>query len=980
LTTNDEQPQVEDIISFDNGDWNSSKYVHYCLVGHCRHGCTGPETALETAKATCRKLLGNGMATAEVYRWKGVEEANTYYCAARAQHEIFSNALKMQWDRKACDKAIAEVQDAANAELLAYTTLNSAKAGLILRDMDKDKNNETSVRLTLLTWPVQRFLNATFQADHLACDFLNKQAMDPTGAESQEARSKLFKANIAFFNGSRGEKVLSDYMGMVMDLNGTAWDGWNGSDADKLQCAKKLVVPMVGAWRRLVVPYTFNDAFELMVSSGDGVEIFDAAKLKSLGERLRAKIAVCEDCGDTDFTGELLPLITSDPELAHKICGDNIVMLRVGSGVVERQHILGQDLKPAKSKGVALDAQALAMTTYRKSVIAEGKWLAGKVKEKVLRDKKVGPEAMARHAKSFRFGKASYQDKSRTKKLRLLGGQKRVGLQRRSDGHKKFRRSVWSCKARVGTAEFVNEEKRVSLLWSEKSPEEKALWEAEGKLENESLLTLPLDATMDDVNVAVTKAGNASRGREMSLRRETIGSALEAMHTDPVWGNGLGLGSMASALKPEFVTKDSIKTSRAIVKDAFGHDYTVIPNPAVNTTPRLPCAIKNWGLCSQDPLLLASSRGTLNMYRQLKNNNISRDKLPIFAKLFVSGESVHVAIADTVGAGETLTVAFAECDENESVWSLKVQSDGGPRCAFSQQVIHELLHRAAAKINTSPLKYVSVDMALLVDPIPFSSGGRLAFRPPAGKELLQCKVPLDSAIPLGRSKGSGDDGKGGNATKMPFGLLNQAFSNTLPTKAEKVSGGSSGCKPKETADSGCHPDEEDVDVGAGGAGGGSGGGGGHAGGAGSADKEAAEKDAEEDVGLGPELPVDSDVWDCMPSGSKVGIMAIDLAPGHTAKCWLCVRRGHEKKACTVRKGSIRLWYRFKEGQAEKSMHLSCVTDGSFKGTLEADVSDLHLRHSMFFLRRHMHSDSFTDDLKEAMVSALAAVTLLASED
>ena len=148
------------------------------------------------------------------------------------------------------------------------TTLNSAKAGLILRDMDKDKNNETSVRLTLLTWPVQRFLNATFEADRLACDFLNKQAMDPTGAEAQEARAKLFKANVAFFNGSRGERVLADYMGMVMDLNSTAWNGWNGSDADKLLYAKKLVVPMVGAWRRLVVPYTFNDAFELMVSSG----------------------------------------------------------------------------------------------------------------------------------------------------------------------------------------------------------------------------------------------------------------------------------------------------------------------------------------------------------------------------------------------------------------------------------------------------------------------------------------------------------------------------------------------------------------------------------------------------------------------------------------------------------------------------------------------------------------------------------------
>ena len=771
--TNDEQPQVEDIISFDNGNWKSETYIHYCPVGQCPHGCTGPETALDTAKATARKLLGKGMVTAEVYRWKGVEEANNYYRAARAQHDIFSNALRMQWDRKACDDAIAKVQDAGNAELLAYTTLNSAKAGLILRDMDKDKNNETSVRLTLLTWPVQRFLNATFEADRLACDFLNKQAMDPTGAEAQEARAKLFKANIAFFNGSRGERVLADYMGMVMDLNSTAWNGWNGSDADKLLYAKKLVVPMVGAWRRLVVPYTFNDAFELMVSSGSdaGVEIFDNAKLQSLGDRLRAKIAVCEDCCDPDFTGELLPVINSDPELVHKACGDNVAMLRVGSGVVERQHILGQDLKPAKSKGVALDAQALAMTTYRKSVIGEGKWLAGKVKEKVLRDKKVCPEAMARHAKSFRFGTSSYQGKSRTKKLRLLGGQKRVGLQRRSDGHKKFRRSVWACKAKVGTAEFVNEEKRVSTLWSEMRPEEKALWEAEGKLEDASLLTLPLDATMDDVSAAVAKAGNASRGREMSLRREATGSALEAMHAHPAWGNGLGLGSMAAALKPELVTKDSIKTSRALVKDAFGHDGAVIPNPAVNTTPRLPCAIQNWGLCSKDPLLKASKQSTLNIYRLLKKNNISRDKFPIFAKLSVAGGIVHVAIADTVGNGETVIVALADFDENESVWSLQQQDSGaGPRCAFSQQVIHQLLHKAAAMTKTSPTKYVSMDISF-VDPVPFSDDGKLAFRSPADGTELCCNVPLHAEIPMAVAKGQGSS----YASLIPSSQTNSQF-------------------------------------------------------------------------------------------------------------------------------------------------------------------------------------------------------------
>ena len=117
---------------------------------------------------------------------------------------------------------------------------------------------------------------------------------------------------------------------------------------------------------------------------------------------------------------------------------------------------------------------------------------------------------MAAHSKSLRFGTASYKNSSRTKKLRLLGGQKRVGPRRRTDGHKKFRRSVWHCKSAVGTAEFIAEEKRVGGLWSEMPPEEKALWEAEGAAEDAVLFNMPnfiihtLDAHSIWVDLAIS--------------------------------------------------------------------------------------------------------------------------------------------------------------------------------------------------------------------------------------------------------------------------------------------------------------------------------------------------------------------------------------------------------------------------------------------------------------------------------------------
>ena len=291
--------QVERIVSHDNGDWGSAKYIHYCKVGCCPHECTSAEDSLDKAKSMVRLSLGMGMQTAEVYRWKGVEDANCYYHRGRAQHEIFSNGFKLQWDRKACDAAITSVNDAQDVEQLTFSTLNSAKAGLIIRDMDKDQDNITSSRLTLLTWPTQRYLNATFAADNLSCDFMNKQALDPEGRETQQARAKLFKANMSFFNGSRGEMVMSDYMSMIADLNSTSWEGWRGDEDSKLKYALKLAVPMVGAWRRLVVHFTANDAFELMGSSEcDGVETYDLEKLKSLSRTLSAKRLDCEDCLD----------------------------------------------------------------------------------------------------------------------------------------------------------------------------------------------------------------------------------------------------------------------------------------------------------------------------------------------------------------------------------------------------------------------------------------------------------------------------------------------------------------------------------------------------------------------------------------------------------------------------------------------------------------------------------------------------------
>ena len=59
-------------------------------------------------------------------------------------------------------------------------------------------------------------------------------------------------------------------------------------------------------------------------------------------------------------------LLNLDPRVGHGVTVDLCAYLRVGSGVVEREHLLGQELRPSKGRGVSFSARNLAQITYTK--------------------------------------------------------------------------------------------------------------------------------------------------------------------------------------------------------------------------------------------------------------------------------------------------------------------------------------------------------------------------------------------------------------------------------------------------------------------------------------------------------------------------------------------------------------------------------------------------------------------------------------
>ena len=147
----------------------------------------------------------------------------------------------------------------------------------------------------------------------------------------------------------------------------------------------------------------------------------------------------------------------------------------------------------------------------------------------------------------------------------------------------------------------------------------------------------------------------------------------------------------------------------------------------------------------------------------------------------------------------------------------------------------------------------------------------------------------------------------------------------------------------------------------------------------SSDVEKENGDADSDD-MSEKGEVADDGWDSMPSGSKLGVMGIDIAPGHSAKCWVCNDLGHDKAIARVLKGAPRLWYRHKIGQAEKSTHDGCLANCSFIKVSQHTIQKDHIKHSVSFLSRNVHNDSFGLDLKEVMQRLLDKLQPLASQD
>ena len=107
------------------------------------------------------------------------------------------------------------------------------------------------------------------------------------------------------------------------------------------------------------------ELFECCESNGSGV--FQPELVQAVLSKLQAKYNVCHHCLDEAFAGVMRKIFEHEFKFGHDVCYGYLVRTRIGSGVAEREHLPGEEMKPPRGRGwLAVSARVLGEATYQK--------------------------------------------------------------------------------------------------------------------------------------------------------------------------------------------------------------------------------------------------------------------------------------------------------------------------------------------------------------------------------------------------------------------------------------------------------------------------------------------------------------------------------------------------------------------------------------------------------------------------------------
>ena len=343
---------VEVILEHDNSDWSSRTYTHFCLgPERCKAGCKNAAASLEIAKMNMRLSLGMGLDIGLKYRWKHMDTAKAYCTRGRGEHDILSQVFRLMWQEKELNEAEVAVANVEDLDGVNFQVKQAARASSVIRCFDNDPQCKVLYSLHAQCKPVESHLNRIMLADQNVSAYVS--VVQTQASDCEEKRRASAAANVKFLSGHYGRIVLQDFSAMILNDKHVQWEmlSSHGDDAI-LQCQVGMIKPMLQAFRRLVHYFKGDPRFDVFtyLCDLDGSSVYNNARVENLQRKLGAKMSSCDKCLDKAFASDALALL-SNPQRGHRVFMNVLPLIRIGSAVVERAHLYGQDLKPKRSRG-----------------------------------------------------------------------------------------------------------------------------------------------------------------------------------------------------------------------------------------------------------------------------------------------------------------------------------------------------------------------------------------------------------------------------------------------------------------------------------------------------------------------------------------------------------------------------------------------------------------------------------------------------
>ena len=844
---------------------------------------------------------------------------------------------------------MSEAEAAGGLEEIAFQVRTKVKAASVMRFLSGDAGPKLIMVAQVVSQPASEFLNKAMKADRLSESLSVLASTAPDAPETAIARVACRSQNYRFISGRFGREAVASYTKMICNFADARWANSRLDSGEVLAAARIAVLSMARSWQRLL--FYFQDPrwelFDICTPNDGASWEFDLNNVHQKVEALLPQEGEsCDECCDVAFATEILRLYDLSPRAAFDFVLGHLDTLRISAASVERQHLLSAELKPSNARGLAVEAQKLGEVSYVKSVVAEAAAVSRHIQARVLKKHCLSRKQFVHGTRFLRLDGSRRSSKRAVK----VHTKNTVKKRRAADPYRTYRSEHFSCKARVGSPAFVQEERRVREQWRALDANQKAIYAGAAVMQDEASADLEGKLTYDDICAAPDSLYGKDRIKNLFFHK-----VHEAIKNDPAWENSaLGLSGPGTGLRVDKVLlHGGEKDIRADLDQRFTYDPVPIPNPGPSS-PCRGCHQRLWGLCMACPCAEQAGNGVYNIYVLLSRWKAARHTFPRILRLSICGDVEDFVLTDTIGTGSTLLLVQMERvmevpPEEGLVKACRKEVIRGEEmacCRTGQQCIRSIMRRVQ---QTPPEargegREDNLDVALVNATEVIARGG-LAWK--MGEVEHSATITLQARLTLQKKV------EAASAPKLPFGMKAHISAEDRGEHLLAGGGPPEGDAPPPAAvveQEGY--DVEDVEEPA------------------SDNDDQAAKTVEH---LPPEGVFSADV----PAGRRVGICGHEYAATPNAKCIVCKEAGLPAAATKIAEGTFKFFFRTEAGKIEKSMHAACARSGAVLAICRRthlEHSAQYLSHALDYLDKDEEKWLFIDicDLMRQALSAGAA--------